>query len=303
MISGPSAHVPARALLAPAFSLLLLVGTGSVSAAVANPSDTPPRVESGQVFERLDPSRPPALGPEPAKVVVLVFSDFQCPVCRRCAVATRQIADEFPGEVRVEFWQNALAMHAHAENAGVASLAAHRQGKFWDYHDEVFENQRALDPTSLAGHAARLGLEMEQFRRDYDDPQLRARVQDESSLAARFGARSTPAFMINGKLHLGWGSWSSFRANVEREVLEARKLEESGTPLAQIAQARATVHFSDSDLFRTYDERVLTPPAKTSATAADARAQAKAEKKRKKKEEREQKKRKRLAAAPDPTVP
>ncbi len=155
-----------------------------------NPADSPPRFKSGQVFASTDASVPPALGPLPAKVLVIVFSDFQCPVCRRSADATDQIAEEFPGEVRVEFWQHALASHASAENAAVASLAAQRQGMFWEYHDEVFRNQSAIDPASLARYAEQLGLNLERFNKDYADPELRARVKAEGAFAERFGAKS-----------------------------------------------------------------------------------------------------------------
>jgi protein-disulfide isomerase len=222
-----------------------------------NPADSPPRFVSGKVFASTDASIPPALGPVPAKVLVIVFSDFQCPVCRRSADATDQIAEEFPGEVRVEFWQHALATHAGAENAAVASLAAQRQGMFWEYHDEVFRNQSAIDPASLARYAEQLGLDMGQFNEDYADPELRARVNAEGAFAERFGAMSTPAFMINGKVHIGWGSWSGFRSDVERELVEARKLEAAGIPVEQIAEQRARAVLEDAVLFGAYSEQAL----------------------------------------------
>ena len=222
-----------------------------------NPADSPPRFKSGKVLASTNAAVPPALGPLPAKVLVIVFSDFQCPVCRRSADATEQIAEEFPGEVRVEFWQHALASHAGAENAAVASLAAQRQGMFWEYHDEVFRNQSAIDPTSLARYAEQLGLNMEQFNKDYADPELRARVKAEGAFAEQFGATSTPAFMINGKVHIGWGSWSGFRSDVERELVEARKLEAEGIPVEQIAEQRARAVLEDAALFGAYREQVL----------------------------------------------
>jgi predicted DsbA family dithiol-disulfide isomerase len=194
---------------------------------------------------------------------VIVFSDFQCPVCRRCADATQQIAEEFPGEVRVEFWQHPLSSHQDAENAAVAALAAQRQGKFWEYHDELFRNQSALDPASLAGYAERLALDPERFKTDYADPELRARAGSEAAAADRFGARSTPAFMINGKLKIGWGSWLAFRSDVERELLEARKLEGQGTPVEQVAEQRAQAQIEDAELLRAYREQVLRVPPET----------------------------------------
>ena len=225
-----------------------------------NPADSPPRFKTGKVFASTDANVPPALGPLPAKVVVIVFSDFQCPVCRRSADATNQIAEEFPEEVRVEFWQHALATHASAENAAVASLAAQRQGMFWEYHDEVFRNQSAIDPASLARYAEQLGLNMEQFNKDYVDPALRARVEAEGAFADQFGAGSTPAFMVNGKVHVGWGSWSGFRADVERELVEARKLEAQGIPVEQIAEQRANAVLEDAVLFGVYRDQALRIP-------------------------------------------
>jgi protein-disulfide isomerase len=222
-----------------------------------NPADSPVRVKSGRVFASTDAEVPPALGPLPAKVVVLVFSDFQCPVCRRSADATQQIAEEFPGEVRVEFWQHALATHVNAENAAVASLAAQRQGMFWEYHDEVFRNQSAIDPASLARYAERLGLDVGEFNKDYADPELRARAKAEGAVAERFGAMSTPAFMVNGKVNIGWGSWFGFRADVERELGEARKLEGQGTSTEQIAERRAQAQIEDAALLTAYRELVL----------------------------------------------
>jgi protein-disulfide isomerase len=236
-----------------------------------NPADSPARVKTGKVFASTDASLPPALGPVPAKVVVVVFSDFQCPVCRRCADATNQIAEEFPGDVRVEFWQHALSSHGSAENAAVASLAAQRQGQFWEYHDEVFRNQSALDRASLSRYAETLGLNLEKFDKDYDDPTLRERVRAEGAFAERFAATSTPAFMVNGKLHVGWGSWSGFRSEVERELVEAEKLEGQGMAPETVAGQRARVHITDAALADAYCASVLReapePPKKSKKKA------------------------------------
>jgi len=222
-----------------------------------NPDDAPARVKSGKVLASTDADLPAALGPLPAKVLVVVFSDFQCPVCRRSADATQQIAEEFPGEVRVEFWQHALTMHAQAENAAVASLAAQRQGKFWEYHDELFRNQSALDPGSLARYAETVGLKASQFQSDFADENLRARVKSESAFADRVGAPSTPSFLINGKLKVGWGSWLAFRQDVERELIEARKLEAQGTPVEEVAALRAQAQIDDPERLKAYRDSVL----------------------------------------------
>jgi protein-disulfide isomerase len=245
-----------------------------------NKDDSPPRVQSGKVFASTDVDHPPALGPADAKVVVLVFSDFQCPVCRRSADATDQIAEEFPGDVRVEFWQHPLTTHANAENAAVASLAAQRQGMFWEYHDELFRNQAAIDPDSLARYAEQLGMDAERFKSDYADPALRARAQREAATAETFGAKNTPAFMVNGKLKTGWGSWYGFRTDVERELAEAKKLEEQGTAGASVAESRAATLLANDELFRVYRDQVLRPAPDVSQSTGKP----KKEKKKKKHE-------------------
>lgn len=247
-----------------------------------NPDDAPPRVKSGKVFPSTDVSVPPALGPLPAKVLVIVFSDFQCPVCKRSADATQQIADEFPGEVRVEFWQHALAMHSQAEGAAVASLAAQRQGMFWEYHDELFRNQSTFDSASLARYAEQVGMDVEKFKTDVEDPELRARVKSESAAADRFGAPSTPSFMINGKVKVGWGSWYAFRADVERELNEARKLEAAGTPVADIAALRAQALIEDPERASAYRELVVRAAPKPAPVADDSSTKPSKKKKKKK---------------------
>jgi protein-disulfide isomerase len=221
-----------------------------------NPADSPVRVKSGKVFASTDAKLPPALGPLPAKVLVTVFSDFQCPVCRRSADATAQIAEEFPGDVRIEFWQHPLANHPRAEEAAVASLAAHCQGKFWEYHDEVFRHQ-SIDTASLDRYAVDLGLDLGRFKNDCASPELHARVKSEAAAAERLGALNTPAFMINGKLRTGWGSWSGFRGDVERELAAARALEQQGTPVEEIVERRAEAQSDNAEQLGAYRELVL----------------------------------------------
>lgn len=219
--------------------------------------DAPVRTRSGKVLASRDPERPPALGPTPAKVVVVVYSDFQCPVCRRITDATYQIAEEWPGEVRVEFRQLALVSHRDAAPAAVAALAAHRQGRFWEMHDLLFANQAALDQASLEGYAQRLGLDLERFRKDVADPALRARIEEESALAGRLGARATPAFLVNGKLGVGWASWMAFRSQVEQERKAVDALLAGGTPLAEVHAARARQNITDPALLQAYQRAVV----------------------------------------------
>jgi hypothetical protein len=99
----------------------------------------PPHPELGGA-----PGPSPAMGPETAPVKVFVFSDFQCPVCRRVVEPLKQLVRTHPDEVQIVFKHHALVTHRRAARAAAASIAAYRQGKFWEYHDLVFQNQRFL---------------------------------------------------------------------------------------------------------------------------------------------------------------
>ena len=228
----------------------------------ANPADTPPPALRGLLQPSEDTDLAPAYGPTLAKVHVIVFSDFQCGACRRAADASRDIAAEFPGDVRLEFWQHPLNTHGSAEDAAVASLAAHRQGKFWDFHDELFRNQNALDEFSLLLYAHRVGLDEEQFQADYEDAELRTRVREEAAFAGKMGAGKTPAFLINGKLHEGWGSWYGFRTLVERERNHIEELEAQGTSREKLVSKRVRENLADRAQWRRYRSLALDPLVK-----------------------------------------
>ena len=233
------------------------VGMSVIAPPPAPDPDRPTRTSSGKVVRGADPQLPPALGPYPAKVVVIVYSDFQCPVCARVTDATHQIPEEWPGEVRVEFRQHPLAMHANAANAAVASLAAHRQGKFWEMHDVLFAHQAALDPESLATYAGEIGLDLPRFRHDFGDPDLRSRVTQEGALADQLGATGTPAFLINGRLQVGWGSWNGFRSQVQQELAVVNELLAKGTKLTAVHELRARALAKDAAAFQAYKKAVI----------------------------------------------
>jgi predicted DsbA family dithiol-disulfide isomerase len=176
--------------------------------------------------------------------------------------ATHQIAEEWPGDVRVEFLQFPLAMHPNAESAAIASLAAQRQGKFWEMHDLLFENQGALDDASVEGYAKQVGCDMARFKKDIADPALKKRVQSEAKLGGVLGANATPAFLVNGKVSVGWGSWMAFRAQVEQERSAADALIAKGTKLADVHAKRAKENLTKPEVFAAYKAGIIDPLAK-----------------------------------------
>ena len=246
-----------------AIGLLGALASGSLIAAdygvpSNNPSDNPPAVEPDLESRSTNPDRPPAYGPEDPLVLVVIFSDYKCPACRRANSATHQIAAEFPDEVRIEVWQRPLAMHSGADRAAVAALAAQRQGKFWEMHDLIFLNFGKTSDEELEQHAMALDLNMEQFRADMNDPEIMARVQREHDLADELGTRATPGWVINGKTSVGWGSWASFRRKVEMELEASRTLAQEGLTPTEVREQRAIDNNTDSEIYELYRSNILT---------------------------------------------
>lgn len=241
--------------------LAVALASSSTARAQENP-DSPARTPSGKVFASKDPNLAPAMGPNPAKVYVVIFSDFQCPVCKRIVDATHQIPEEWPGEVRVEFHVLPLRIHANAENAATAALAAHKQGKFWDMHDMLFEHQDALDEASLASYAEQVGCDMTRFRKDYADPKLRERVRADAALGGKIGAEATPSILVNGKLTVGWASWNALRSQVDQERQAVNALLKSGTKLGAVHEKRAREALKSEAAFAAYKAGIIDPLAR-----------------------------------------
>jgi protein-disulfide isomerase len=184
----------------------------------------------------------PAIGPDSAPVKVFIISDFQCPVCRRAANGGHELFDQFGNDVQWIFWQNPLDMHRKALPTAMASMAAFKQGKFWEYHDKLFQNQRASEPDDLLRFAQELGLNMEQFKADLTSPELEKKIRSDQAAAEKIGARGTPAFLINGRLQVGWGSAAGIGSMVKREQEEMAKLMADGAKLQDALAKRAAAN-------------------------------------------------------------
>ncbi len=163
-------------------------------------------------------SEAPSLGSADAKVTVEVWSDFQCPFCARGATVLKQLREKYGEQVRLVFRHQPLPMHQHARMAAAASMAAHEQGRFWEFHDALFANQGALDRAALEALAGKLGLDMERFRRALDSSTWRTYVETEVAEAQRRGVRGTPTFFVNGKPVVGAQPLSVFTDAIDAQL-------------------------------------------------------------------------------------
>src|SRR5271165_1196744 len=106
----------------------------------------------------------PSTGAETARLMLVEFSDFECPYCAKAASEIRRIVAAYPKDVRLVYKQFPLSMHPHAQIAALASLAANEQGKFWEFHDKMFANFRQLSRENLLAWAGEAGMDVDTFK-------------------------------------------------------------------------------------------------------------------------------------------
>lgn len=140
----------------------------------------------------------PAIGPENALVTIVEFCDFQCPYCRKLTGTLEQVLKERPQNVRLVFKNFPLSFHSEARTAALASLAANRQGKFWQMHDRLFRDQANLNRDSMLKAAEDLGLDTSMLMSDMNSTNLAEMVDRHILEGERAGVNGTPALFING---------------------------------------------------------------------------------------------------------
>ena len=143
-----------------------------------------------------------AAGPPHATVTLVEYGDFQCPNCKQAAPAVKMLQQRFEGKLRFVFRHFPLEeVHADALCAAEAAESAGAQGKFWEMHDLLFENQQHLDTKHLRSYAERLDLDMARYVAEMDDEIYRQRIREHLAGGKASGVRATPTFFVNGKLH------------------------------------------------------------------------------------------------------
>jgi protein-disulfide isomerase len=141
----------------------------------------------------------PMKGALMAPVTIVEFSDFQCPACRKAAPDLGKAIRDLGGKAKLVFKHFPLAQHTHADKAARAAVAAQNQGKFWEYHDLVFENQHRLDDASFERFAKELGLDLDRFREDLESDAVKERVKADRQQGLDAGVQGTPAIFVNGR--------------------------------------------------------------------------------------------------------
>jgi len=182
----------------------------------------------------VDLSKESVKGPKHAQVTIVEFSDYECPFCSKVGPTYKKILEDYEGRVRVFFKHTPLAFHKNAPLAHEASLAAGAQGKFWEMHDLLFENQKALQRADLEGYAEQLGLKMSKFNAALDKGTYKAQIADDMDLGSKVQSKGTPNHFINGRKLTGAKPYEEFKAVIEEELKKTDALLAAGTSLEDL---------------------------------------------------------------------
>lgn len=176
--------------LAIAASTVLIVGAGIFF--MSRPA---------KVLERSDllPDTANIQGVKDAKTYLVEFSDFQCPACGAFYPKVKEIVEKNKDKMVFAYRHFPLDQHKQALPAALAAEAAGEQGKFWEMHDYIFENQESLSEQMLLESAEKLGFDKAKFETAFKEKKYQDKINKDLSDGAKFGVNSTPTFFLNGK--------------------------------------------------------------------------------------------------------
>ena len=184
-------------------------------------------LQPGKVHVAYDPAR--LRGSPQAPVMIVEFSDFQCPFCRKVQSALKNLLEKYQGQLSLAYRDFPLrGMHSQAELAAEASRCALEQGRFWEYHDFLFGNPDKLNRSGVAGMAQSLGLDEKQFDACLSSGKYTKQIEQDLQDGIRAGVEGTPGIFINGILLSGAQPEAAFEKIIRAE-LEAPK-EKRGSP-------------------------------------------------------------------------
>jgi len=139
-----------------------------------------------------------------AAIELVEYGDYQCPHCGRAYPLIKNIQAKLGTRLKFIFRNFPLAdAHPNAMHAAIAAEAAGVQGKFWEMHDIIFENQDHLGDSHLVKYAAGIGLDVDRFKIDFEKPETEQRVEADFESGIRSGVNGTPSFFINGQKYNG----------------------------------------------------------------------------------------------------
>jgi protein-disulfide isomerase len=164
----------------------------------------------------------PSRGTASAPVTIVEFSDFQCPFCRAAEGSLKEVRQKYGDQVRLVYMDFPLGFHPHAMDAARAARCAADQDKFWPFHDELFLDQKKLDPNDLKQTAAKIGLDGNKFDSCFATANHDAGIRKDMAEGNSLGVTGTPTFFINGREMVGAQPPVKFNEVIDEELARAK---------------------------------------------------------------------------------
>jgi protein-disulfide isomerase len=168
---------------------------------------------------KVPPGDDPYRGSTNASVVIYVFSDFECPNCKVGELRMNAVLQKFPGKW-VYIFKNypLISIHPYALNASLAAMCANEQGKFWEYHDYLFEHNTELGASQLEQYAKDLGLDSQRFNECFESQRYKGKIDSDIKTGSQIGVPGTPTFFINGLPVIGAKSEDEYTRIISEEL-------------------------------------------------------------------------------------
>lgn len=193
---------------------LLLVGLAAFTLGKGKPS-SPAVLASAAV---LVPENVHSVGPHDAKVTIVEFSDFECPACKVVEPTVQSVLSGYKDKIRYVYRYYPLPSHEFGMVAAQAAQAASLQGKFWEMHKVLFEKSPDLSKDQLFSYAKDLGLNMDQFSKDFGSDSVKKAIAKDQDDANAVGLEATPTFFINGTKFTGGLTLFQFEAEINSRL-------------------------------------------------------------------------------------
>jgi protein-disulfide isomerase len=156
-------------------------------------------------------------GSEKGKLTLVEYADYECPYCQKVAAAVNKLRADMGDKINFTYKDFPLPMHARAEKAAEAARCAGKQGKFWEYHDEIFHSKE-LDVDQLKAQARALNLNGSDFDKCVDTGEEAAAIDKDRKEGQKLGISGTPSFFINGHYLSGALDYASLRQIVDQQL-------------------------------------------------------------------------------------
>jgi protein-disulfide isomerase len=184
-----------------------------------------------EVMKKINLKDTPSKGPDNAKIVIVEYSDFQCPYCARAhETLSNQVLKEYSGKVRLLHKQFPLAFHKWAEAGSIAALCVYNQDKdaFWNVYDYLFANQGTVTPENVKEKALEAvkdnkKISKDKFNECYDGKKPMDKIKADMAEGQQVGVSGTPAFLINGRKISGAQPFQNFKAIIDDELSRSDK--------------------------------------------------------------------------------